>query len=123
MPRSRRSSDWARLERIYAFIVDGEPNAGDARECFPHALRFDADPDDPAIEVPANPIAADARAGKDEEHAWPCSVAGRAVRPAAGHPAPARAHRRHQRMAAITALAVLVMLVTSVLAVQAVIAR
>ena len=34
-----------RGDRIYAFIVDGEPNAGDARECFPAALRYELDAD------------------------------------------------------------------------------
>jgi eukaryotic-like serine/threonine-protein kinase len=28
-----------RADRVFAVIVDGEPNAGDARECFPPALR------------------------------------------------------------------------------------
>jgi len=112
-----------RAGRIYAFIVDGEPNAGDARECFPHALRFDADPDDPAIEVPANPIAADARAGKDGNTLAVLKLLAGLFGLPLDTLRQREAHRRHQRMAAITALAVLVMLVTSVLAVQAVIAR
>ena len=29
--------------RVYCVIVAGEPNAGDARECFPPALRFEVD--------------------------------------------------------------------------------
>lgn len=44
-----------RAEHIYCLIVDGEPNSGDARECFPPALRA------PTPE----PIAADARPGGD----------------------------------------------------------
>lgn len=45
-----------RGERIYCLIVDGEPNAGDARECFPPALR-----QGPEAEL----IAADIRPGRD----------------------------------------------------------
>lgn len=45
-----------RSERIYCLIVDGEPNAGDERECFPPALRLGPD-----VEL----IAADVRPGKD----------------------------------------------------------
>lgn len=52
-----------RGDRIYCLIVDGEPNAGDARECFPPALRRaeDADADTASME----PIAADLRPGGD----------------------------------------------------------
>jgi tetratricopeptide (TPR) repeat protein len=42
-----------RHERILALIVDGEPNAGDGRECFPEALRS------------LEPLAADARPESD----------------------------------------------------------
>ena len=42
-----------RGDRILAFIVDGEPNSGDARECFPPALRQH------------EPLAADARPSGD----------------------------------------------------------
>ena len=44
-----------RGDRIYAFIVDGEPNAGDARECFPEALRFDLAADGESLAGDANP--------------------------------------------------------------------
>lgn len=112
-----------RGHRIYAFIVGGEPNAGDARECFPQALRFDTDPDDPAVEIPANPIAADARPGKDGKSLATLKLLAGLFGLPLDTLRQREAHRRHQRMAAITGLAVLVMLVTSALAVQAVIAR
>lgn len=51
--------------RTLALIVDGEPYAGDARECFPPALRFQLAPDGTLSDRPAEPIAADIRPGKD----------------------------------------------------------
>jgi WD40 repeat protein len=41
--------EMGRGDRIFAYIMDGEPNSGDERECFPHALREQ------------EPLAADAR--------------------------------------------------------------
>ena len=54
-----------RGHRIYAFIVAGEPNSGGEQECFPNALRFELGADGQLSATPANPIAADAREGKD----------------------------------------------------------
>lgn len=53
-----------RADRILCLIVDGEPNAGDKpaggpEECFPEAIRFTLDG------TRTEPIAADARPGKD----------------------------------------------------------
>lgn len=109
-----------RGERIYACIVAGEPNTGDARECFPHALRFDAGAHG---DTPANPIAADARDGKDGKRLALLKLLAGLYGLPLDILRQREAHRRHVRMAAITTLAVLVMLVTSALAVQAVIAR
>ena len=111
-----------RGDRIYAFIVDGEPNTGDARECFPSALRFELQSDGRIGTTPANPIAADARAGKDGKSLALLKLLAGLFGLPLDTLRQREAHRRHQRMAAITALAVAVMLVTSVLAVQAVIA-
>lgn len=52
-------------EPILCLVVDGEPNAGDERECFAPALRFKLDSDGNLGNQPAEPIAADARPGKD----------------------------------------------------------
>ncbi len=112
-----------RGDRIYAFIVDGEPNAGDARECFPPALRHELDADGQLGTSPANPIAADARIGKDGKSLALLKLLAGLFGLPLDTLRQREAHRRHVRMAAITALAVMVMLVTSVLAVQAVIAR
>lgn len=54
-----------RSGRIYCLIVDGEPSTGDARECFPPALRLEIEADGELGQRPAEPIAADFRPGKD----------------------------------------------------------
>ncbi|HEX3846197.1 MAG TPA: toll/interleukin-1 receptor domain-containing protein, partial [Steroidobacteraceae bacterium] len=59
-----------REHRIFCLIVDGEPNATDlpgreAEECFPPALRFRLGPDGNLSTARTEPIAADARPGKD----------------------------------------------------------
>lgn len=111
-----------RGDRIYGFIVEGEPNADDARECFPRALRFDPDASGEFTEA-ANPVAADARPGKDGKSLARLKLLAGLFGLPLDTLRQREAQRRHRRMAAITALAVLVMLATSILAVQAVIAR
>ena len=59
-----------REDRILCVIVGGEPNASDlpgreAEECFPPALRFRLGSDGNLSSVRTEPIAADARPGKD----------------------------------------------------------
>jgi tetratricopeptide (TPR) repeat protein len=59
-----------REDRILCIIVGGEPNASDlpgreAEECFPPALRFRLGPDGNLSSARTEPIAADARPGKD----------------------------------------------------------
>jgi hypothetical protein len=58
-----------RGERIFPLIIDGEPNAPDGDrslvECFAPSLRFDFRPDGTRTKPLIEPIAADARAGKD----------------------------------------------------------
>ena len=59
-----------RADRIYPLIIAGEPNASDipgreAEECFPPALRFHLGPDGNLSEARTEPVAADARPGKD----------------------------------------------------------
>jgi len=51
--------------RTLALIVEGEPYSGGDQECFPPALRFRLDADGEVSDVPAEPIAADIRPGKD----------------------------------------------------------
>ena len=59
-----------REDRIFCLIVGGEPNATDipgreSEECFPPALRFRLGPDGELGAARTEPIAADARPGKD----------------------------------------------------------
>ena len=59
-----------REDRIFCLIVDGEPNASDDpsqadNECFPPSLRFRLGADGNLSALRTEPIAADARAGKD----------------------------------------------------------
>lgn len=59
-----------REERIFCLIVGGEPNASDNpaiadQECFPPALRFKLDAEGNLGTTRTEPIAADARPGKD----------------------------------------------------------
>ena len=61
-----------REDRIRALIVDGEPNASDGKagfkaedECFPEAMRFQLSADGTLSSLRTEPIAADAREGKD----------------------------------------------------------
>ena len=59
-----------REDRVLCLIVDGEPNATSKPElglleCFPEAVRFRVGPDRQVTDEPTEPIAADARPGKD----------------------------------------------------------
>ncbi len=59
-----------REDRIFCLVVGGEPNATDLpgredEECFPPALRFKLGPDGELTDTRTEPIAADARPGKD----------------------------------------------------------
>jgi tetratricopeptide (TPR) repeat protein len=59
-----------RESRIFCLIVGGEPNATDmpgreSEECFPPAARFRLGPDGQLSDTRTEPIAADARPGKD----------------------------------------------------------
>jgi hypothetical protein len=79
-PRSARSK-WVneevrefktlgRSDRVLCLIVEGEPNVSgmagrEAEECFPPAIRFQVAADGALTDEPAEPVAADARPGKD----------------------------------------------------------
>lgn len=112
-----------RAERIYALIVSGEPHAGDDRECFPAALRFDLDGSGQLGTTRAEPLAADLRAGKDGKALARIKLLSGLLGVDLDTLRRREAVRRQRRLLAITALAVAVMLVTSALAVQAVLAQ
>ena len=57
-----------RADHVLCLMIDGEPNAAPDSgmlECFPRAVRFQVGAGGEIIEEPAEPIAADARPGKD----------------------------------------------------------
>lgn len=137
-PRAARSRwvneeilDFKRLgreDRIFCLIVDGEPNASDDpgqadNECFPPALRYRMGPDGNLSAVRAEPIAADARPGKDgRTHARLKLIAGilglgfDALRQR-------EQQRRNRQLFVIAASALIGMVLTSALAAAALIAR
>jgi eukaryotic-like serine/threonine-protein kinase len=112
-----------RAQRIYALIVAGEPHAGDERECFPAALRFELEPDGRLGTIPTEPLAADLRDGKDGKALARLKLLSGLLGVDLDVLRRRDTARRQRRLLAITTLAVAVMLVTSALAVQAVIAQ
>ena len=116
-----------RANRIFSLIVDGEPYATNSKypeqECFPPALRFQLDAHGELSNVPAEPIAADAREGKDgKAHALLKIIAG-ILGLGFDDLKQRELHRRHRRMLAITGFATTGMLFAIGLATMALIAR
>ena len=112
-----------RGHRIYAFIVAGEPNSGGEQECFPNALRFELGADGQLSATPANPIAADAREGKDGKARARLKLLAGLFGLPLDTLRQRESQRRHKRMLLVTAASVAAMLLTSFLAVQAIVAR
>ena len=117
-----------RGDRVLTLIVDGEPNASatpgkEALECFAPALRFDIEPDGSLSARPTEPIAADARPGKDgRANAKLKLIAG--LLGVGFDELKQREHRRQQkRLILVTAASVAGMFVTGGLAVSAWMAR
>jgi tetratricopeptide (TPR) repeat protein len=108
--------------------VEGEPDATDqpgreAEECFAPALRFQLDAGGQPTSERTEPIAADARPGKDGKPNAKLKLIAGMLDVGFDALKQREQHRRMQRMAAVTALAVAVMAVTIVLAVFALISR
>ena len=117
-----------RTERVFCLIVEGEPNASnlpgrEAEECFAAALRYRLDAEGQLTTQATEPIAADARPGKDgKTNAKLKLVAGLLD---VGFDALKRRElqRRTRRMTAIAALAFAVMVMTTALAIFALVSR
>ncbi len=117
-----------REDRIFCLIVDGEPHASDKpgqedTECFPKALRYKLGPDGELSDERTEPIAADARDGKDgKANAKLKLIAGML---GVGFDALAQRehHRRQRRLFAIAAASIAGMVITSTLAISALVAR
>jgi len=117
-----------REDRIFCLIIDGEPNATDDpgqadRECFPPALRYRLGADGNLNGVRTEPIAADARPGKDGRgHARLKVIAG--VLGVGFNMLRQREQQRRNRQLFVIATSALVgMVLTSALAAAALVAR
>jgi tetratricopeptide (TPR) repeat protein len=108
---------------IFCLIVDGEPNAGDARECFPEALRRRLDGEASDGAKPPEPIGADVRPGKDRPRLALLKVIAGLLGIGLDELARRELQRRNRRLAAISAASVAGMAAASVLATLALIAR
>jgi len=114
--------------RIFCLIVAGEPGASDrpdraADECFCPALRFTLGADGRPSSETTEPIAADARHGKDgKTHAKLKLIAG-ILGVGFDTLVQREAHRRRRRMLMVTAASVLGMAIATGLAITAYVAR
>jgi serine/threonine-protein kinase len=110
-----------REDRIFCLIIAGEPNATDLpgraeEECFPPALRYRLGADGQLSDVRTEPIAADARPGKDGRQAAKLKLIAGVL--GLGYDALRRRdqQRRNRRLFALTCSALAGMVVTSGLA-------
>jgi tetratricopeptide (TPR) repeat protein len=115
-------------DRIFSFIVDGEPNVADdparaAEECFPPALRFHLGEDGNLGTRPCEPIAADARAGKDGRGGAKLKLIAGILGVGLDSLRRREQQRRQRRLFAIASGAVAGMVITTGLATAALIAR
>ncbi|OOG54459.1 toll/interleukin-1 receptor domain-containing protein [Rhodanobacter sp. C03] len=115
-------------ERIFCLIVDGEPNASDlpgrdAEECFAPALRFRLDVDGKPTCEHTEPIAADARTGKDGKTNAKLKLIAGMLDLDFDALKRRELKRRNRHLAALATLALVVMTVTTALAIAALIAR
>jgi hypothetical protein len=117
-----------KADRIFALIVDGEPGASDNPEtadleCFPPALIHELGDDNELSDVRSEPIAADARPGKDPKQAAKLKLLAGMLGVGFDDLARREAHRRQRRMMVLTTAALIGMTITSGLAVTAYLAR
>jgi tetratricopeptide (TPR) repeat protein len=117
-----------REDRIFCLIVDGEPNASDDpsqadTECFPPALRLRLGADGNLSTVRTEPIAADARAGKDGRSNAKLKLIAGILGVGLDALRQREQQRRQRRLFAIASAALAGMVVTTGLATAALIAR
>ncbi len=117
-----------RQDRIFCLIVDGEPHASENsetadQECFPDALMYQMGDDGNLTDIRSEPIAADARQGKDNKQNAKLKLIAGMIGVGFDDLKQREQHRRHQRMVAITVAAAIGMAVTTGLAATAWFAR
>lgn len=113
-----------RGERIFAFIVAGDPAAGDGPEqCFPPALRYRVTADGELTDEPAEPAAADARDSGDGPRRALIRLMAGLMGVSYDALYQREQHRRRRRWLAIAASAVLGLSVAGTLAYNAWVAR
>lgn len=117
-----------RSDRILCLIVDGEPGASDDpqradEECFPPALRYEMGADGELSDRRSEPMAADARRGKDNRHNAKLKLIAGMLGVGFDALRQREQQRRHRRMAALAVASMAGMVITSGLAVTAYLAR
>ena len=117
-----------RSDRIFCLIVDGEPGASQDpttadEECFPPALIYEMGEDGELTDVRSEPIAADARPGKDPKPAAKLKLISGMLGVGYDDLKQREQQRRHRRLMVLTAAAFTGMAVTSGLAITAYFAR
>ena len=108
---------------IFCLIVDGEPGAGDARECFPPALRFRLAADGSLSDDPVEPIAADVRPGKDGKPLARLKLIAGLLGVGLDDLRQREQQRRNRNLLLVTAASLAGMALTGVLALTAMVAR
>jgi tetratricopeptide (TPR) repeat protein len=117
-----------REDRIFSLIVAGEPNATDMagraeEECFPPALRFKLGADGALSDVRTEPIAADARPGRDGKYRAALKLIAGVLGVGFDTLRQREQQRRNRRLFAFSCVAMAGMVVTSGLAAFAVVQR
>jgi len=115
-------------ERIFCLIVGGEPNASDlpgreSEECFAPALRFHLGADGQPTKQRTEPIAADARTGKDGKSNARLKLIAGVLGVGFDTLKQRELQRRNRRLAALTTAALILLAITTTLAITALIAR
>jgi hypothetical protein len=114
--------------RIFAVIAAGEPNASripgrEGEECFPPAIRFAVDSAGKLTDIPAEPIAADLRPGRDGKRIGKLKLIAGLLGVGFDELVQRETQRRQRRLRYLAAASFAGMTVTSGLAVTAVVAR
>ncbi|NIW23860.1 MAG: tetratricopeptide repeat protein, partial [Gammaproteobacteria bacterium] len=117
-----------KANRIFALIVDGEPGASEnpetaELECFPPALIYELGEDNELSDVRSEPIAADARPGKDPRQAAKLKLLAGMLGVGYDDLRQREVQRRQRRLMVLATASLVGMAITSGLAVTAYLAR